>query len=113
MTVTLDAGSLRKVVHFHESIPNNTDAHGHPVDRNTTIGKRRAALMPQNGREFVQAQQQRADLTHLVEIRYDTELTPKPGMWLTLDERQLEILAAWDVDEAHVKYHIACKERVE
>lgn len=113
MTVTLDAGTLIKVVHFHEDQPKNTDAHGHPVDRPTTIGKRRARVIPQSGREFIQAQQQRAELTHLVEIRYDSTLTVSPGMWLTLDERQLEVLAAWDVDEAHVKVHIACKEQVE
>jgi SPP1 family predicted phage head-tail adaptor len=68
------------------------------------------AFLKQSGREFYAAQKLNAELTHLISIRYRTDVNPR---WqLKFGARTLEILSAINVNEANEELQIACKEVV-
>lgn len=69
-----------------------------------------AEVKNQSGREFYTAQKINAELTHLISIRYRTDV--RPTWRLKLGNRYLDILSAINVNEANRELLISCKEVV-
>ena len=72
----------------------------------------RARVMTVGGREFVRAQQIRADLSSLLRIRYSTRAAQITSqMRIRHKGRKLNILSVFDVNDAGVEIELACKEQ--
>ncbi|KKK83023.1 hypothetical protein LCGC14_2797540 [marine sediment metagenome] len=65
-------------------------------------------ILPQRGREFYQAQQVQAEITHLIRIRYLPGVTSK--MRAIFGTRTLHILDVRNVDERSREMLLMCKE---
>jgi len=79
------------------------------------VGKRPAGVTTGSAREFATDQQQQADATHTVKVRYDS-LTRQAGptwrlLWIDNGtQRTLNILDAIDKDARRVEIIITCRE---
>lgn len=84
------------------------DAGGKVTYTWSTLHTVRAGFLSHAGREFVQAQQIRADMTHLVELRWYSGLTTKHR--LLFGTRELNILAIDNRFERDQRMLVLCKE---
>ena len=86
------------------------DDFGDPVDNGwATETTRWANVKPLAGRELVHAQQQKADTTHQVTLRYEAGLISREKR-LIYKSRTLHILSDIHVDERHHTLVLLCKE---
>lgn len=67
------------------------------------------AVEPQNGREFIAAQQLNAEITHLLTIRYLKGFTAVRKR-VVLEGRILRVIAVLDLEERHREMQVQCKE---
>lgn len=94
----LPAGHLRHVVAVEED-KGAKDANGQTIANwRVVLPVVRALVKGQTGREFIQAQQQQAQFTHWVYVRYQCKLADSKGRKLRLkwEGRTLNILSASD-----------------
>ncbi len=75
-----------------------------------TVKTLRASVQPISAKEFVSANQEHAQVTHKVTIRYDTNV--RPSMRLLLGNRVLSILHIVDPWEQHREMTLMCKELI-
>lgn len=76
-----------------------------------------AAIIPVNGKEYFENNSVQADITHRVRLRSDSitrKINPKQYLKFTTDERvrTLEIVRAFDVNEAQIEVELLCVEAV-
>jgi SPP1 family predicted phage head-tail adaptor len=105
------AGQLKKRVRIQEATEGSADALGEKPITWSDISTRAevwAAVLPQSGREFYRAQQTHPQLTHLISIRYRSDVTEANR--LILGTRELEIASVQNVDEANRELLIVCVE---
>lgn len=114
--VSIAAGELNRRVTLQRIKTNATpDAHGH-IDETAdstweSIGDRWAKFWGEGSREFFRAKQIQADMSHLIDLRYDgTTSTLTPRDRIRYDGRTLHILSARDAEEAHVVMRVEAKE---
>lgn len=67
------------------------------------------AITPSRGREYVEAQTGKAEVTHRVEMWYRPDLTSK-RFRIAFEERLFEIVSVINVDENNRKLRLLCKE---
>lgn len=77
----------------------------------TKVAKRKAAIIPLTGKEFLEAQQTENQVTHQVELRYYDGLDPKEHRFLW-DSRALNIQSVLNIEERKRKTVAMCKEDV-
>lgn len=103
----MEAGKLRHVVNIQADQGIQNDVGEHIPSWVTTITTR-AAVEPIAGREFFDAQQRQAEITHRVRLRYRTGI--EPTMRLLYRSRVLMIEAVIDVEERRRELHLMCRE---
>lgn len=103
----MQAGTLRHVVTIQENQAVQNDL-GEAVPNWVTVATGRASVEPISGREFFEAQQRQAEITHRVRMRYRTE--PVPTMRLLYGSRVLMIESVIDVGERRCELHLMCRE---
>lgn len=67
-----------------------------------------ASIEPLSGREFFAAQQSNSEVTHKVNVAYNS--TIKDNMGIVYGTRSLEILYKIDPEERHIELNLMCKE---
>lgn len=75
----------------------------------------RAKIVPVSGRERLAAQANRAEISHIVSIRYQAQFSNPVDMAarrILYGSRILNIASARDVDERHFEIEITCTEGV-
>lgn len=103
----MQAGKLRHVVAIQENQATQNEV-GELEHNWVTIATGRASVEPISGREFFEAQQRQAEITHRVRMRYRTE--PVPTMRILYDSRVLMIESVIDVGERRRELHLMCRE---
>ena len=102
------AGKLRHPVTIQEVTVTNANGEVSRAWATITHGSVRAAIMPQNGREYYQAKQVHADMTHLVRIRYLAGVTPE--MRVRFGTRNLNIIDVVNIEERGRQMLLTCQE---
>lgn len=103
----MQAGTLRQVVAIQVDQGTQNDV-GELVSNWVTTITGRAAVEPISGREFFDAQQRQAEITHRVRMRYRTGI--EPTMRVLYRSRVLMIEAVIDVGERRRELHLMCRE---
>ena len=105
-----NAGWLRHRITIQDkSVARN--AYGEEVITWTEVATVWAAVWPIRGREYMEAQQQQADVTHRVMIRYRTDVVPT--MRITWGSRTFMIESVIEVRSARRDMELICRELVE
>lgn len=107
------AGDMRKRTEVHTRTETR-NAHGESEPTWTLREVRWCEVVPQSAREFYEARQIHADMTHLVTIRDIRDLAPEDRLVLRGrdGDRTIEILGVINVDERNQWTRIVGKERV-
>lgn len=103
----MEAGKLRHVVNIQADQGTQNDV-GEHIPSWVTVVTTRASVEPLAGREFFDAQQRQAEITHRVRLRYRTGV--EPTMRLLYRSRVLMIEAVIDVGERRRELHLMCRE---
>ena len=103
----MEAGKLRQRV-ILQSFVATRDAYGEPIETWSTVVTLWGAVEPLTGREFYQAQQVNAEITHKVRIRYRTLTNSR--MRFLLGTRIFEILYIVNENERNRELIMLCKE---
>lgn len=108
-----EAGAYDVRVIVQKRSENTVTELNEPVESWQTFCTRWASIQGSSGREYVAAEQSKADTTHKVRMRADSktrEITPK--MRLVSGSRVFEITSAIDVESRHVEMMLDCREVV-
>lgn len=106
----MQAGKLRHRVTIQR--PTETIVRGEPVVTWSTIATRFAEIKSSEGRELWNARQVQPDITHRLELRYDSAIAITSKWRLLLGGRVLEILNINRPEERPIVWVIDCKEAV-
>jgi SPP1 family predicted phage head-tail adaptor len=108
------AGRLRNRLEIWRDVPitNEIDEGGHPKVKATRIRRIWADVAPQSGKEYQEAKQQNAELTHLIKVRYESAADLQPTDYLKLGGRRLDVLYRMNVMERDRELQLQCKEVV-
>lgn len=104
------AGKLRWMITVEQLV--DTNVAGKQQQAPSTFCIRPASVTPLTGRELANAKGVESDVTHLVELRYDSGaalITPK--MRINYQGRILNIKAVRDVEERHRWLELDCVEQ--
>ena len=105
------AGPLNKVVDIQQ-YTTLTDAYGEEVVSYVQLKNTRASIKPITGTEtFIDARLLN-EVSHSVEIRYDSLLNLNPKDRIVYDTRNFDIINVLNMNEKNVKYIILCKEEL-
>ena len=104
------AGRLRERIVIERPTAGNPTASGERPDTWSTFATRWAEVVPSGGREFVAAQQVRAEMSHLLRLRYLSGVTT--AMRVKLGNRYLYIVAVENVFEREREIRLTCAEEV-
>lgn len=102
------AGTLKHRVRIEQATEGAADALNEKAVTWSELVTVWGAVLPQNGREFYRAQQVNADVTHLVSIRYRSDVDETNR--LVVGNRTLDITSVVNVDEADKELLITCVE---
>jgi SPP1 family predicted phage head-tail adaptor len=105
----LRAGTLRHRVQLHSASTARND-YGEQTNTWSSYATVWARVSPGQGKEFEQAQQVHAELTHQVEIRYRSTVTTSHRV--IFGTRTLEIVSIVNPDERNKNMILLCKELV-
>ena len=113
MAIEAWAGGYDQRVTVWKNEPTTNDD-GQRIESATEYIQRWASIKPLSGRESFLAQQTRADVTHRVRMRSDSQTrTITPKHWLTLrDGTRLNITRVFDVDMQNIEIEMECKQRI-
>jgi SPP1 family predicted phage head-tail adaptor len=103
------AGKLGHRIELH-SASETSDDYGDVLESWSSYATVWARVMPLQGRELLLAQQVNAELTHQVEIRYNSTVTTTHRV--ILGSRTLEIVSIINEDERNKNMIMLCKELV-
>jgi len=107
------AGRLRHRVQLqgHTNREDARDSYGGVTVTWNTLATVWAAVEPAGGREQYRTQAERAELTHLVVVRYRPDLTPVDRVVLG-GGRALDVEAVVNPGERNRELHLLCRENV-
>lgn len=103
------AGALRHQITI-QSATETQNAFGEPAKTWATFATVWAAIEPISGREFYQNRQIGGEISHRVEMRYLSGVTPK--MRILYGSRYFDIESVINEKERNVKHILMCKELV-
>ena len=103
-------GRSRQYVAIEEQSGTDINGFGEPVENWTTFANAWVYVSTMSGREFIQAKEIHAELSHILTTRYIDGVHPK--MRVSYNGRTLDILAAFDADETRRELKIYCREQV-
>ncbi len=90
------------------SASTSTDSFGEPIETYASYDTVWASIKPLSGKEYIHAQQQQAEVSHKVTIRYHASVTEKHRVYF--GSRVLEIVFINDIDERNHFQEMLCKE---
>lgn len=105
----MQAGSLRHRITIVGG-PDTQNSYGEPIPSGAVVAQVRANVRPLEGREQFSGQQFLGEITHEIETRYVPGIKPK--MRVLFEGRELDILAAPNVDERNRRLRILAREIV-
>ncbi len=113
MSIGSGAGQYDKRVTVWKNVPTTNDD-GQRVQTPVEFIERWARIMPITGTERFIAQQTKADITHRVRMRSDSQTrTITAKMWITMrDGTRLDIKRVFDVDVRKVELELECNQRI-
>jgi len=91
------AGSLRSTVIYQEPVDGGSNPDGSPITTWSDVGTFRAFVRSATGRELIQAQQLQAQLSLVIEHRYQGSV-PKPTGRYLVGSRVLNVVWVDNVD---------------
>lgn len=100
-------GELRHRVFFQRAISTD-DGYGGKVQTWINCGEAWAKIAPLSGREYFDAHQIQAEVTHRITMRYRTDLTT--DLRLSAGGRVFEIESILDLNEGHQFLEVLCTE---
>jgi len=106
----MNSGKLRHPVDV-QRVVETRDAAGGVIRNWATIDTVWASVRPLQGREYLEAQQVNANISHKVMMRYYDELNPTYR--LRHDGRTLNIISIADADERNQEHVITCAEELD
>ena len=111
----MQAGQMRHRISIKVNTPTRDDFNDE-VESWSTFVDTWAAIYPAGGREYRDAGQEQADVTHRVEIRHYPGITPT--MEIEFDDaggatRRLKIVSVNDVNERIIKTVMLCNEEID
>ena len=106
----MNAGRLRHRVTVEQPVV-SSDGYGGNTVSWAIFATVWAAVEPLSGREYFQAQQAQATVTHKVAMRYIPGVTPR--MRIKHGSRYLNIISAIDTDERHRELVLMCEEVIQ
>ncbi|KKL17335.1 hypothetical protein LCGC14_2486610 [marine sediment metagenome] len=102
------AGALKHRVRIQEATEGSADVLNEKAVTWSDLVTVWGAVLPQSGREFYRAMQVNAEVTHLVSIRYRSDVDETNR--LVVGGRTLDITSVVNVDEADEELLITCVE---
>jgi SPP1 family predicted phage head-tail adaptor len=103
------AGQLRKLVTIQSQGTGQTDTGAPDSTWTDEVQDVPCAVLPQDGREFIAAQQVDQEITHIVIMRWLAGFSAVRHR-LVLEGRILNVLAVLDIEERHRELRVKCKE---
>lgn len=107
----MQAGQLRRRVTVQQPAQ-APDRYGQLADTWADVGTYWAFVRTPTGREAIIAQQFKAELTHVVTMRYLGSAPLGPNMRLAYKGRIFNVLDVLNVDERNRQYDVHCQEVV-
>jgi SPP1 family predicted phage head-tail adaptor len=101
-------GDMRQRITFQKEVKTADGSKGFTIAWQDVISVW-AGVQPLSGREFFQAHQIKAEITHRVKIRYRTDITVK--MRIKHRDRYFEIESILDKKERREELEIFCREK--
>jgi SPP1 family predicted phage head-tail adaptor len=107
----LHAGKIRHRVSI-QSATTATDEYGGRTESWVTVtgGTLWAEIVPLRGGEFVEARQVQPEVTHVITLRYFSDITPKYSV--LFGSRRFQILMVTNVEERRREMNLLCREMV-
>lgn len=106
------AGNLRHSIQI-QARTDSRDAQNMPVTAWNTIATVRAEINPTSGRERLAADAGRAEISHIVSIRYQAQFADPLAMAacrILYGSRIFNITSSRDIDERHFDIELTCSE---
>jgi SPP1 family predicted phage head-tail adaptor len=103
-------GKLRHRITI-EQVDETQDAGGEMLGNWSVYAIVQASIQPISGREYFAAQSTQADVTHRINLRHLTGVTPK--MRVKYGSRIFDILSVINVDERNRELQLMCRESVD
>ena len=101
------AGKLRHRLLLRSNTP-AYDANGQPVDSYTAVATVWGSVSPLDGRETEFANKVTAEATHVVVIRYNSNVDTE--YQITHDSRTLQVVSIVNKDDRDIQQTVLCKE---
>lgn len=70
-----------------------------------------ASVEPKSGREYIEADKERPELTYIITVRYQKDVTP--DMFIQYKERLFNIKSIRNIREANEMLEISCTEKID
>jgi SPP1 family predicted phage head-tail adaptor len=106
------AGQLRHPVEIQEDRGTQRTTSGVPVPDWRTVDTVYMAIEPVRGREYANANRQIADVTHMIWMRYNPDVTVTPANRLKFGARIFDVEAVLNEEERNYLLRIEAKEEV-
>ena len=107
----INPGEFAHSLAFQTATANQEVTYGSKSESWSTTATRRGSIEPLTGREFWQARQAQADVTHKIRVPYDSTIAAlTPASRITYDSRTFNILSIVNVNERSRIIEIMAKE---
>lgn len=103
-------GQMRKRLTLQQNVPQTKDGFSQPVDSWQPVATVYAKVEPISGREFFNAAQIQADVTHRITVRYRPDFLPTAAWRGLLGTRVFSFVSVRDVEERHIEWEIMAVE---
>ena len=108
---TMQIGKHRHKIEIQaKAEPGTANAYGETIEEWLTVLKVWASINPANGKQLYVAEQQQAEVSHVVSMRYCDCLTPRHR--LKFGDRIFTVNFVRNVDERNIELEVYCKEAV-
>ena len=109
----MKAGLLRRNLAYQQKTQVR-DSFGQPQDTWATVAQFWSAIRNPTGREALNAQQMKAELSHVITTRFSPSTPILPtGRFVTADNRVFNIAYVLNVDERNRQIDVGCTEVVQ
>lgn len=105
----MESGKLRHAVTI-QSVTESRDAHGGTTLTWGTFHACHAAISPITGKEYLQASQVQAQVTHRIRVRRYAGITPR--MRVLFGTRVFAVELVRDLEERRAEVELLCREEV-
>ncbi|MCM3763448.1 phage head closure protein [Neobacillus niacini] len=105
----INSGEFRHVITF-QKISGTQNSYGEKSKDWVDVIKSRAGIYPVSGKEFFAAETVNSEVTHKVNLRYLSGITP--DMRIKFGERFFSIISVINFQEKNIELQLLCKEMI-